>query len=82
MSYMSMPASGKPIDNDFHPVDSDLSATNDHWGTQMAGEIKDGPLGGTGETTQAVDYALGKKQDPKVKSIGMDTLKGWAGRKK
>lgn len=23
------------IDNDFHPVDSDMSATDDHWGTQL-----------------------------------------------
>lgn len=23
------------IDNDFHPVDSDLSATDDHWGSLL-----------------------------------------------
>ena len=27
------------IDNDFHPVDSGLEATDDHWGTQLAGDV-------------------------------------------
>lgn len=67
------------IDNDYHPVDSDMSATDDHWGTQMA-DVTPGPTGGSGQTTQAAEYATGKNKDPKVKSIGMDTLKGWAGR--
>lgn len=24
------------IDNDYHPIDKGLEATNDHWGTQLA----------------------------------------------
>jgi hypothetical protein len=27
------PEQGSEIDNDYHPVDSGLDATNDHWGT-------------------------------------------------
>lgn len=33
---VNYPSQGSPIDNDYHPVDSDMSATDDHWGTQMA----------------------------------------------
>lgn len=33
------PSQSSPIDNDYHPVDSDLSATNDHWGTKLAGDV-------------------------------------------
>lgn len=73
------PSQGKEIDNDFHSVDSDMRATNDHWGTQLA-DVTPGPSGGSGQTTQAADYAVGKKKDPKVVPIGMDVLKGWAGR--
>lgn len=82
---MSYPSQGTPIDNDFHPVDSDMSATDDHWGTQMAGDVLPMPgekSMGSGQTGSAADYATGKAKDPKVKSIGMDTLKGWAGRQK
>lgn len=27
------PSEGKVINNDYHPIDSDMSATEDHWGT-------------------------------------------------
>lgn len=27
------------IDNDFHPVDSGMDATDDHWGTKLAGDV-------------------------------------------
>lgn len=27
------------IDNDYHPIDRGLEATNDHWGTQLAGDV-------------------------------------------
>lgn len=73
------------IDNDFHPVDSGLNATNDHWGTQLAGDVLPMPgekSMGSGQTSSAAGYATGKISDPKVKSIGMDTLKGWMGRQK
>lgn len=75
----------KVINNDFHPVDSDMSATVDHWGTRLAGDVLPMPGDrsmGSGQTPAAADYAVGKAQDPKVKSIGMDTLKGWYGRQK
>lgn len=67
---------GEPMDVDTHPARSMPDAT-EHY----AGDVMDGPLGGTGQDSRAVDYALGKAKDPKVKSIGMDTLKAWAGRK-
>jgi hypothetical protein len=37
---------------------------------------------GSGETAAAAPYATGAAKDPKVISIGMPTLKAWAGRKK
>lgn len=80
---MSYPSQGTPIDNDFHPSDTDMSATDDHWGTvKMAGDVVSGPTGGQGQTTTAAPYAVGTAKDSKVKSIGMDVLKGWAGRQK
>lgn len=30
------PSQASPIDNDYHPIDSGLEASNDHWGTQVA----------------------------------------------
>lgn len=79
---MSYPSQGTPIDNDFHPSDSDMSATDDHWGTKMAGDVVSGPTGGQGQTSSAAGYAVGKERDSKVISIGMPTLKSWAGRQK
>lgn len=37
---------------------------------------------GRGETSSAAPYATGASKDPKVLSIGMPTLRGWADRKK
>jgi hypothetical protein len=31
------------IDNDFHPIDKGTEATNDHWGTQLAGTFSSFP---------------------------------------
>lgn len=67
------------IDNDYHPLDKGLEATNDHWGTQMA-DVSSGPTGGSGQDSRAVDYALGKSKDPKVLPIGNKTLGDWAKR--
>lgn len=73
----------KIIDNDFHPVDSGMEATNDHWGTQtQVADVTPGPTGGGGEDSRAVDYALGKSKDPKVLSIGNKTLGNWAKRQR
>lgn len=74
-------STSKIIDNDFHPNDSGLEATNDHWGTQVA-EVTQGPTGGGGQDSRAVDYALGKAKDPKVLPIGNKTLGDWAKRQK
>jgi hypothetical protein len=37
---------------------------------------------GSGPTSQAAGYAVGKDKDPKVLSIGMPTLKSWHDRNK
>jgi len=52
---------------------------------EMAGDVipLPGELSmGKGPTGEAIGYALGTKSDPKVKSIGMDTLKGFYDRRK
>lgn len=33
------------IDNDYHPIDSDLSATDDHWGTEKGASTGDASRG-------------------------------------
>lgn len=50
---------------------------------QMAGDVI--PIAGeksmgSGQTPSAAGYAVGKESDPKVQSIGMSTLQGWAQR--
>lgn len=47
---VTYPSQASPIDNDNHPVDSGLEATNDHWGTRLAGDVVSGdfPQSGLG----------------------------------
>lgn len=61
------PSQGKEIDNDFHPVDSDMSATNDHWGTQVADVTPLHPAGTFSSNTQAGDVVNGLARDLGVK---------------
>lgn len=70
---------GEPMDVDTHPAQSMPQAT-EHYAGDVLPMPGDRSMG-SGETSRAVDYATGKAKDPKVKSIGMDVLKGWAGRK-
>lgn len=69
---MTYPSQGSPIDNDFHPADSDLSATNDHWGTQVADVTPLHPPGtfarntDGGDSVNAVAKALGVKPPANV----------------
>jgi hypothetical protein len=80
---MSYPSQGSEIDNDFHPVDSGLEATNDHWGTKLAGDVVPiGVSGGAGQSTEAPSYVTGNKTDPKVISIGNQTARDWVSRTK
>lgn len=72
---------GTPMDPGDHPATNVPDATEHHDGTKMA-DVTPGPSGGSGQDSRAVDYALGKEKDPKIKSIGMDALKGWAGRQR
>lgn len=80
---VNYPSQGTEIDNDYHPVDSDMSATNDHWGTKLAGDVVSLPSTGRGggHNIDAPAYATGAAKDPKVLSIGMPTLKAWSDRK-
>lgn len=50
---------GPAIDNDYHPVDSDMSATNDHWGTQVADVVPLHPAGTFSSNTQTGDAVNG-----------------------
>ena len=68
-------APGTPMDPIDHPARSMPQATQHY-----AGDIMDGPLGGTGQDSRAVEYALGQKKDPKVLPIGNKTLGSWAKR--
>lgn len=56
---MSYPSQGTPIDNDFHPSDSDMSATDDHWGTQMADVTPLHPPGTFSRNTDGGDIVNG-----------------------
>jgi len=60
---------------DDHPAHNMPDATE-----QYAGDVMDGPMGGTGQDSRAVQYALGQKKDPKILPIGNSTLSGWARR--
>lgn len=70
---------GTPMDPMDHPAYDKPDAT-----VHYAGDVLPMPgekSMGAGQTSSSVDYATGKKKDPKVQSIGLDVLKGWAGRK-
>jgi len=54
------------IDNDFHPSDSGLEATNDHWGTQLADVTNLHPAGTFSSNTQKGDAINGL-----AKSLGV-----------
>lgn len=71
---------GSPSDPADHPATSMPQATQHYAGDvlPMAGEQSMG----SGPTTQAADYAVGKKSDPKVLPMPMSTTKGWADRVK
>lgn len=47
------------IDNNFHPVDSGLNATNDHWGTQLADVVPLHPPGTFSRNTDGGDLVNG-----------------------
>lgn len=70
---------GDPMDPGDHPATQMPQATQHYAGDvlPMPGERSMG----SGATSSSVDYATGKATDPKVKTIGMDVLKGWAQRK-
>jgi len=62
----------KQEDHDSH----NMPDASEHY----AGDVMDGPLGGIGQDSRAVEYALGQKKDPKVIPIGNATLGSWARR--
>lgn len=64
------PSQSSPIDNDFHPVDSDMSATNDHWGTQVAEATVSHlhPAGTFSRNTQGGDIINGMAKDLGIKN--------------
>lgn len=72
--------SSLPMDQEDHPSYNIPPATQQYAGDvlPMAGEQSMG----SGPTTQAADYAVGKKSDPKVLPMPMSTTKGWADRVK
>lgn len=74
------------MNQDDHPAHSIPDPTE-----QYAGDVlpigtdpysKQSPSTLGASDASSVDYALGKKSDPKVLSIGRDSLKGWADRVK
>lgn len=75
MAYSYDEMQGTPQNPDDH--ESDTGHNRDQYAgdvVSMPGSPK-GP--GAGPTLDAVDYATGRAQDPKIKSIGNDTLRSW-----
>lgn len=71
---------GSPMDPHNHPA-TDVPQATQHY----AGDVLPMPgekSMGAGNTGDSIDYALGKKSNPKVQSIGAPALKSWADRKK
>lgn len=67
---VNYPSQASPIDNDFHPTDSGLEATNDHWGTKVA-EASVTPLhppGTFARNTQSGDVVNGMAQQLGIKN--------------
>lgn len=66
------------MSQDDHPAHNIPDATE-----QYAGDVLPIPgeqSMGSGPTSDAADYAVGKKTDPKVLPMPMSTTKGWASR--
>lgn len=56
------------IDNDYHPIDQGMEATNDHWGTQVADVQQLHPAGTFSSNTQKGDAVNGLARDLGVKA--------------
>lgn len=88
MVYSYDEMQGDPSDPMDHEADSGFNQPHNPGRvgmTRTAGDVLPMPgerSMGSGETTAAAPYATGANKDPKVISIGMPTLKSWAGRKK
>jgi len=66
---------GEPMDVSTHPAHNVPNATQHY-----AGDVVDGPSGGAGEDSRAVQYAVGNSKDPKVLPMPMTTNSAWARR--
>lgn len=69
---------GSASDPADHPA-TDMPQATQHYAGDVLPIPGDRSMG-TGQTGSAATYATGKERDPKVLSIGMPTLKSWAGR--
>lgn len=65
---VNYPSQSSPIDNDNHPVDSGLEASNDHWGTQLADVTPLHPPGTFARNTQGGDVINGMAKELGIKN--------------
>lgn len=72
MAYSNDEMMGSPMDPEDHPATNMPQATQHYAGDVIS--IPTAPSGNAGPTTDATDYAIGRKTAPNVLSIGNNTL--------